>query len=172
MFKHLLVPLDGSRLAEAALPLAQELAQRFGSNITLLCVPEIPLLPLAGDNAGSARYWQELRQTAYDDALGYLKKQKAMLDNTVPSSTINVQVLNNMPPADAILYFTETAGADSIVMSTHGRGGFQRWVYGSVASKVLSHSVVPILLVRAQEEFDFELPKIRDLEDIRSHELV
>ena len=55
-------------------------------------------------------------------------------------------------------------------MNTHGRGGFRRWVYGSVANKVLSHSSVPILLVRANEEFDLELPTIRDLADMRSHE--
>ena len=93
-----------------------------------------------------------------------------MLADMLPSATINIQVVSNMPPADAILYFAETAKADTIVMNTHGRGGFRRWVYGSVANKVLSHSSVPILLVRANEEFDLELPTIRDLADMRSHE--
>lgn len=170
MFKHLLVPLDGSHLAEAALPLAQELAQRFGSTITLLRVPDNPMLPLTGGNEATARYWHELRQTAYDEALAYLEKQQVLLAEAAPSATIDIEIVSNMPPAEAILYFAETIKADTIVMNTHGRGGFQRWVYGSVANKVLSHSSVPILLVRASEEFDLELPAIHDLADMRSHE--
>lgn len=169
MFKHLLIPLDGSHLAETALPLAQELAQRFGSTITLLRVPDNPLVPF-GDNEAAARYWHELRQTAYDEALAYLEKQQALLAEALPSATINIEIVNKMPPAEAILYYADMIKADTIIMNTHGRGGFQRWVYGSVASKVLSHSTVPVLLVRAKEATDFDLPEIRDLADMRSHE--
>jgi hypothetical protein len=68
-------------------------------------------------------------------------------------------------------------GIEAIVMSTHGRGGIRRWVYGSVADRVLQHAHVPVLLVRAQptnnnasEPSVISLPSIEDLEDIRSHE--
>jgi nucleotide-binding universal stress UspA family protein len=57
---------------------------------------------------------------------------------------------------------------DAIVMSTHGRGGLVRWVYGSVADKVLRHADVPVLLVRADaDEFDVELPAVANEADIR-----
>ena len=74
------------------------------------------------------------------------------------------------PAAETILDVAEEVGADTIIMSTHGRGGLSRLVYGSVASKLLSQSPVPIFLVRAEEELDLTLPAIQDLEGIRTSE--
>jgi nucleotide-binding universal stress UspA family protein len=148
-FKRILVPLDGSPLSERALPVAMALAEKFESLIILLrawelSVPSVPAL----DPAVGARV-TELQEHMYEEAERYLETQA----DKVRQQGLNVQaVLSDVAPADGIIRTATTEDVDLIVMSTHGRGGFARWAFGSVADKVARHSHCPVLLVRHTPE--------------------
>ncbi len=149
MFKHILVPLDGSHLAEAALPATMELAAKFNSEITLLRITQPPYIPSHTSGQIYADLMINMRQEAQKIAEAYLKGQKGSLRQQ--GFIVNTLVVQGESPAMAILDVAEGQNIDTIVMSTHGRGGIARWVYGSVADKVLRHADMPILLVRAKE---------------------
>ena len=144
MFKSIIVPLDGSQLAEQALLPAVRLAERFGSELLLLRVvtPERSLPSLAylapraeGDPAAAGR-------SLMDEAQAYLDSLR------LPSAGLRLrtQVLCGAPP-ELIIAAAAEGGADLIVMSTHGRAGLMRLLYGSVAEAVLRGASVPVLLV-------------------------
>jgi nucleotide-binding universal stress UspA family protein len=159
MFKHILVPLDGSRLAEAALPAACELAAKFDSEITLLRVTSSPMLFTNVDGYVYGDLIGTMRQQSRDEATAYLNSHKGVLRQQ--GYIVHAQILENESPATAILDVVEVQNMDGIVMSTHGRGGLVRWMFGSVADKVLRHADVPVLLIRANtDEFDVDLPLV------------
>lgn len=147
MFKHLLVPLDGSHLAETALPAALVLASQFESEITLLRVVRPPYV---ATNVGGGAYAEMiigLRDLARDEATTYLKGHQGSLRQQ--GYKVHAHLNEGESVAEIILDVAAGLGIDTIVMSTHGRGGLGRWVYGSVADKVLRSACVPVLLVRA-----------------------
>ena len=152
MFQHILVPLDGSPLAEAALGPALALADKFGSEITLLRVSVQPYLPTDGLNASYADLIAGLREQALADARTYLATQQGSLRQQ--GYSVHAQVTELEPVAEAILNVAEADKVDTIVMSTHGRGGLSRWVYGSVADRVLRHAHVPVLLIRPENQHE------------------
>jgi nucleotide-binding universal stress UspA family protein len=148
MFKNLLVPLDGSGLAEVALPAAVALAQQFGSNLILLRVVRPP--QVTGQTSGGIAYGEfvaDLRQRAVDEAQQYLHSQQGMLRQQ--GLHVDVVVAEGQNVAELILDNADDLRIDTVVMSTHGRGGLSRWVFGSVADKVLRRAMVPVLLIRA-----------------------
>ena len=149
MFKHLLIPLDGSELAEQALAAATELARQFNSQITLLRVADAPYLLTQATNRSFAELITSLREAERQEAITYLRQ----CQETLQQEGFNVQyaVAEGEPVAEQILQRVKPLGADTIVMSTHGWGGLRRWVYGSVADRVLRHATVPVLLVRGRE---------------------
>ena len=155
MFNHLLIPLDGSRLAEAALAAVLELASRFNSEITLLRVvtPSYTVINM-GDGAYSvyAELLNTLRTQAFQEAEMYLKSHQAMLQQQ--GYKVQIHLAEGEPVAEHILDMAERLDVDTIIMSTHGRGGIGRWVYGSVADKVLRHANVPVLLIRVNPLVD------------------
>lgn len=146
MFTHLLVPLDGSKLAEAALPMALALAGRFESTITLLRVVRPPHFVTSSNDF--TQIYVSLREDMREEATAYiqLKQDDLLTDGFI----VNGRVAEGDSVADVILNAADALGVDAIVMSTHGRGGMKRWVFGSVADKILQQARVPILLVRAQ----------------------
>lgn len=168
MFTHLLVPLDGSELAEIALPMAHAVAERFGSRVTLVRAVHLP--PYIGDGLDFTDLYTNLDQSMQQEAKEYLEHKRKMLNAAGIDADYYLAV--GEPPADAILLAADELGADAIVMSTHGRSGMMRWVFGSVADRVLQRAKVPILLSRvlppAMQEM--QIPALEDLEDIRAHE--
>lgn len=151
MFKRILVPLDGSRLAEAALPAALELASKFDSEVTLLRVVQPPQIMLTHTDGGVyAELLTTLKQEANEEARFYLKAHQNSLRQQ--GYRVNVHITEGEPVAEMILETIASLGCDTIVMSTHGRGGISRWVFGSVADKVLRQASVPVILIRATEE--------------------
>lgn len=159
MFKHLLVPLDGSKLAELALPMAKSIAAQFDSSITLLQVVALPYAVGFGhDSSGSYSDLNSLNQEMKREATSYMEAKRQELQRA--GIQVNVQIVMGKSPAEAILTAVDDFEADTIVMSTHGRGGLMRWVFGSVADKVLRHAHVPIMLVRvpAEEDASREIP--------------
>lgn len=161
MFKHILVPLDGSHLAEAALPAALALASRFDGEITLLRVVRPPYIMTNTGGAVYAELLVALRDQMHEEATAYLKNYQGSLRQQ--GYVAHSHITEVEPVAEAILDVAEALGVDTIVMSTHGRGGMSRWVYGSVADKVLRGATVPVLLIRAREEtLDWSTPVTSD----------
>lgn len=166
MFKRLLVPLDGSHAAESALPAALELAAKFDSEMTLFRVITTPtsLPDIEGRAYGNLHF--EMRQHLYYEADTYLK----LLRNSLRQQgyIVHHQVKENESPANAILEMADAQAMDAIVMSTHGWGGLARWMFGSVADKVMRRTDIPVVLIRANEL----VPPLRAETDLRVRESV
>ena len=154
MFEVILVPLDGSELAEQALPPALEIRSKFGSKLILvrsveslaqhmLQAPIIVEQPAAA--AATVELMEEVVESEHDEATKYLQGLLRKSGEDVEA----VVVEGN--PADAISEFAKQRGVGLIAMSSHGRGGLGRLVFGSVADAILRHSEVPVLLIRSKE---------------------
>ncbi len=149
MYEKILVPLDGSSLSELALPHAEALAQHFRSEILLVRVYQPFVVPFDLYTLGpdvTDSYNQELQTQAEQETRDYLNHiQKRLRLKNIRSRCF---VLGGVV-TESILDTAETEAVDLIVMSTHGRSGLSRWVYGSVASKILQVASCPVFLVRA-----------------------
>ena len=145
MYKRILLPLDGSALAEQALPHAIAQAERFQAELVLLKVLE--LLPkdrrLSGD---LVRATYELTTRL---AREYLESVAVRVQ--AQNMPVRVIIVEGRPHVE-IVRFAETNEVDLIVISTRGQSGISRWLMGSVADRVVRGASVPVLLVRAQKE--------------------
>lgn len=141
MFRHLLVPLDGSRLAESALPAAGALASRLPARMTLLHVLEsAPPQSVHGD--------RHLGRAAEADA--YLHGAADWLQvRGVQAETVVLPQAGDV--AATIAACGRATGADLIVIATHGRSGVRGLLYGRVAQQVLQRGDVPVLLIPSSE---------------------
>lgn len=137
--KHVLVPLDGSALAEAALPHALELAEAFGAKITLIRVA--PFSVEAFPMMVPAMYWPALDDDLVASATAYLEKVRSSIEQP-----LEIKVLQGAR-ADVLLSFVEANAVDLVVMTTHGRAGVQRALLGSTADRMLEGRA-PVLLIR------------------------
>lgn len=143
MIKKILVPLDGSQLAENALPYAEEMARKFEAQLVLIQVLQ-PKVMMAEFEPG---FFNDAIKQEHDSAKIYLHNLKDRIGFFhIP---VEVEVLDGGAVADTIIDYANETETDLIVMNTHGRSGFSRWVYGSVANKVLQHAHCPVFLVRA-----------------------
>jgi nucleotide-binding universal stress UspA family protein/predicted transcriptional regulator len=152
MSRVLVVPLDGSERAEAALPWAVRLAQSQELSIALVrATPPSYLVAPAMD--GSMPYlapetYEELRLAQLDAAATYL----AEAHSRVAAEGITVETISREgDPANMILDVADELGAIAVVLATHGRGGVERFVLGSVAERIVAQATIPILLIRAPE---------------------
>jgi nucleotide-binding universal stress UspA family protein len=140
MPKTILVPLDGSALAERALPEAEALARQTGA--ALLLVRILPLPTALTASAGAAGEAAPEARAFLDRHAGHLVARGLVTDTRVIYGD----------PAEAILQEAASRDAATIVMATHGRTGLGRLVFGSVAEAVLRRATAPLLLVRAWDE--------------------
>jgi nucleotide-binding universal stress UspA family protein len=143
VIEHLLVPLDGSETAESALPHAEAIARLLSARITLARVPETTVVPVM---SGAIWVTEEVEvEAAAQEAERYLdqvRRRPGLAD-------LDVDVRVPDPPVAAgLLDAIAASGAGLVVMTTHGFSGFKRWVFGSVADKVLHASHVPVYLIR------------------------
>jgi nucleotide-binding universal stress UspA family protein len=161
MFEKVLVPLDGSELAEAVLPFVAELSERCAAEIILLRVVPVPhdtataavyqpsmSLPGTAEDEVVARhpiYREQEMESARAETVRSLARAKERLSKV--AEQVRVEVVFGRP-AKRIVDFAEKEKVDLIAMSSHGRTGFGRWVVGSVADRVLRATAVPILLIR------------------------
>ncbi|MCB0190867.1 MAG: universal stress protein [Anaerolineae bacterium] len=155
MFKRILVPLDGSELAEQALPLAVALGHQFNSHLILIRMVEFtyPSLFMPHMTSATAVSMSETYEQAKQEAHHYLLAQQKKLQ----ADGINAQIiLCEAEAAEGIIYNAKENQVDCIVMSTHGRSGLARWTLGSVADKVARHAPCPVLLARQHNAFDQE----------------
>jgi nucleotide-binding universal stress UspA family protein len=136
----ILVPVDGSALAEAALPRALELAEVSGARVLLLRAAQAPTVPGVDPTEAQVRVVRE--------AETYLAQLRQRLTREG-----GVKVETSVwygPAAHAIVEAARLHRADEIVMTTHGRSGLGRLLLGSVAESVLRGTTTPILLLRAE----------------------
>jgi nucleotide-binding universal stress UspA family protein len=148
MTTNILVPLDGSRLAEQALPTAATLAQELEAGLVLLHAisfpPDIKDI-LAHANLETDVSVEQLEAKAED----YLRQAAEQLTK----KGLRVQrTVRHAEAAEAIIDYAHGADVGQIVMATHGYSGISRWAYGSVTERVLHLSRVPLLLVRAPSQ--------------------
>ena len=159
MYTHLLVPVDGSAAAEAALPHVRALAERFGARVTIVRVtvaPETLIMETSmgapgAPDAGPLIDPTPVVEAEHEEATEYLEHLRDRLQSGGLQVTMDVE---EGAPAHTIVDRARALGADLIVMSTHARGGLGRLVWGSVADSVLRHTPCPVLLVRVPEDAD------------------
>jgi nucleotide-binding universal stress UspA family protein len=146
MFKRILVTLDGSDLSERALQPAFELAEKFAAQVTLLRVIAVdaPVLASAGTGPQFLNLRDMREERERDEANAYLHAIEAQWRATgVP---VAARVAVGAAP-EMIVQAAEQCDAHLIVMSTHGRSGLNRFLYGSVAEAVLRGTQIPLLLI-------------------------
>ena len=142
MYSCLLLPMDGSELAEVALPYAEELAGRLGSRIVLLNVTEPSV---------SSRPVRRMTQCYLDSVAKDIKDGAAKYLSTPGEREVKIEtVIKEGNPAEEILKYAEEENVTQIMLATHGRTGLSRWALGSVAFKVGTASVKPVALIRAK----------------------
>ena len=125
MYRHILIPTDGSELAERGVAHGLALAKSIGAKVSAIYVVE-PLLAVTGDFASVL------------DRVANAAKEAG-----VSCETIQVE---NVPPHEAIIAAAEDKGCNLIVMSWHGRSGLSTLLIGSVTNKVLTHAKIPVLV--------------------------
>ncbi|HHS97552.1 MAG TPA: universal stress protein [Chloroflexi bacterium] len=155
MYRKVVVLLDGSELAEQVLPHVADIVRGRDSEVHLLSVAPVvaPPIAVAVDiypvyaTAEFLAAQEAERQRIERDLKEYLAR---VAERLRPVASAVHTVVRFGQPAEEILAYAEEIGADLIAMCTHGRSGLSRWVYGSVADKVLRGAKCPVLLVRVR----------------------
>lgn len=145
LYERILVPTDGSAGVERAVRHAVDLASVHGATVHALYVVNVAshaTLPMEGAFEGVT----EMLRTDAEDAVGMV--EAVADDYDVPVETAIIEGT----PSTEIVRYAEEEGCDLVVMGTHGRGGIDRLLLGSVAEKVVRGSNVPVLTVRVDED--------------------
>jgi nucleotide-binding universal stress UspA family protein len=168
MYKKMLVPLDGSEVADVAFAYTKELAGRLGLDVLLLhvCKPEEQEL-------------QPMHRVYIEHAAETIRQHQETVQNGTNTGSdikqIDVRgVLAVGDPADEILRCADRHSVDLILMATHGHSAMRRWSIGSVAIKILRASTVPVWLIRAGIPYELvhdRFPRITVLVPLDGSEL-
>ncbi len=145
MYQKILVPLDGSKLAECVVEHVKSIATGCQvPTVVLLRVVEPLILPANLPDKMAVDAYRDANVEAEDQAKNYLSE----MEERLKAEGIAVETdIADGPPADEILKYAEKNGIDLIVMSTHGRSGVSRWFFGSVTDRVVRQSLTPVLTV-------------------------
>jgi nucleotide-binding universal stress UspA family protein len=144
MINSIVVPLDGSELAESVLPTAVEVAKTLDLDVVLCRAYELAASAYYGSEAYLPNY-EEMRQQVKAEAEGYLA-EKANAFKAAGLPRVSWVALEGSG-AEEIVRYTHTHRDALVAMSTHGRSGINRWVLGSVTERVVRHSDGPVLVV-------------------------
>ncbi|MGH2409429.1 MAG: universal stress protein [Chloroflexota bacterium] len=143
MYKRMLVPLDGSLLAEAVLPLVERLASVCGATVVLLHVLE---------RSAPATVHGDRHLTTLDQAENYLRETAARLEARGARTRTHAHEAPEGDVARSIVDHASEESADLIVLCTHGRGRVRELLFGSIAQQVVRRGVTPVLLARVAED--------------------
>ncbi|MBI2166452.1 MAG: universal stress protein [Chloroflexi bacterium] len=154
MYSRVVVPLDGSPLAEEVLPYAEALAQRCNAELYLVEVVPLPTqvagmgLGGAGDLGGASPIVIDALASALDTEVSQSKAYLERVSQQLKAKGLSVrwEVLRGSA-ASQIIKFAQEKGGDLIAISSHGRSGLSRMFFGSVADKVLRQSGLPVLVI-------------------------
>jgi nucleotide-binding universal stress UspA family protein len=144
-FQSILVPLDGSKLAEEALPLAQAIAERANGKLKLVLVHE----PVIWMEPGPGYAKVELAMQKADRE--YLRSVTARVRERL-GRRVSSAMLQGISPAQTLATHIRELGTDLVIMTTHGRGGFRRAWLGSVTDQLIRTSEIPVLVVGSGED--------------------
>ena len=147
MYQHILIPTDGSEVAERAVTHGLSLAKFVGAKITVIIVEErLGVLGVSGlAQHGAFSELTKLEEQIKKDATSVLDRvANAAKKAGVPCDTIQVE---GVQPYEAIVATATDRGCDLIVMASHGRSGLSAVVLGSVTNKVLTYTKTPVLVV-------------------------
>ena len=142
MYRHILIPTDGSELAEHGVTHGLALAKSVGAKVSVIFVVE-PFPEMTGRYLETVARFVELRKEQASSALD--RATNAAKEAGVSCGTIQVE---NAQAHQGIIAAAEDKGCDLIVMSSHGLSGFSMLLIGSVTSKVLTSAKIPVLLCR------------------------
>jgi nucleotide-binding universal stress UspA family protein len=148
LVNRILIPLDGSELSKLALPVGEELATKLKVSVTLFQMAK--MIRFYGDGTGTMAY---IDYTKFDeDEEKRVSSEMIALQKELKEKGLDVTsvVTSGFDAAAEIIDVCKKTGTDLVVMSTHGRSGLGRWVFGNVAEKVLRHGETPLLLVHAR----------------------
>jgi nucleotide-binding universal stress UspA family protein len=153
MFERILVPLDGSKVGEAALPVIGQLVDKLApsSKVEITLIGVITLLRhwvVVGEASAPVSYTEDELKIIKERVSDYLETTAEAIQK--PNVSFKTIVASGNA-SDEILKAVEEIKADIIAMSTHGRSGLRRLAFGSITDKVLHGSRVPVLMVRAPE---------------------
>lgn len=144
MFKHILVPVDGSNTAQVAVSKATDLAKAFACSVTVIYV--IDPYPFTGVGTDFAYGQAEYLSAATAEANAAVHAAKESFVNA--GVTVDTSVVEAHTVWRGIVQAGTTLNADLIVIGSHGRSGLEKLVLGSVTQAVLSHTKLPVLVVR------------------------
>ncbi|MFH1382190.1 MAG: universal stress protein [Chloroflexota bacterium] len=149
LYKTILVPLDGSELAECSLAHVQAVAS--GCNVTdvilLTVVEPLPTYTVSSFLEAGTAGGDMLKKAETDKEAEATRYVTMMADKLKAQGIAARPVVVSGNAADTILDYATNNQVDMIIMSTHGRSGISRWAYGSVADRVSRHAGVPVLLI-------------------------
>lgn len=147
MYQKILIPLDGSELAECVFPNVEAFIKECRvTNIVFACVVEPTLPSFHGEFPVSMEDLEERDAARQSSAREYLKEAASRLNSE--GAELAVEVLVGRV-AESLSEYAEKNDVDLIIIATHGRSGVTRWVRGSVADKILRSASVPVMMVRA-----------------------
>ncbi len=147
--RRILVPLDGSELSAAALEPAARLAKATGAELLLSRVPTVPgYTTVIPENAGMIPSLLREETVHVSD---YLERLAEPLRERGLAVRCEAAVVTAGTVAEGLLRLAEDEEVDLIMMTTHGRSGIGRWLFGSVADNIVRHAHVPVWLIRSQE---------------------
>lgn len=144
MFSHILVPVDGSEASNQCIDKAIALAQAFNSAVTVVSVIDLYAFAGLGLDAGYGQV--EYLSAATEESNKAIETAKHLF--AAAGIAVNALVIEGQVVYKNILDAAHSADADLIVMGSHGRKGLEKLVLGSVAAQVLSHTHLPVMIVR------------------------
>jgi nucleotide-binding universal stress UspA family protein len=146
--KSIVVPLDGSELAESVLPIVTEIAKKLDLEVFLFRAYTNPYSPFAGGAGAYAVNLEKLLASVRGQARNYLEEKMAELRKQGVEQIS--YLLQEGVAADEIVSMAKHAAESLTVMCSHGRSGVKRWALGSVTETVVRHSIGPVLVMRAR----------------------
>lgn len=145
MYKKIMVPLDGSHIAECVIPHIEAIAKKSSAKVELVTVIEPLEIPTRGQIAISDDEIKKIDSEGKKEANKYLDQVSARLTKAgVKSDTV---ILSGRA-ADRLTRYAVNNDIDLIIMATHGRSGISRMFWGSVAEKILRATEIPVLLIK------------------------
>ena len=145
MFKHLLLPIDGSKLSEAALQKGVEFAKSLNARITgFYVMPEYHIL------AYRTEMVEDTKEEFAKDCRSHADQYLAVVEKAAKAAGVacDTAVATSDHPYEAIIQAAQDKNCDLIMMASHGRRGVQGLLLGSETQKVLTHSKIPVLVYR------------------------
>jgi len=146
MYQKILVPLDGSNLAECVLPHVEALARGCQVKEVVFTRVVEPIYMPAGDYMLDLEQIKKIESELKLEAADYLKKVAAK--TSYAGAGLKTEVLYGRV-AEVLAEYASKNRIDLIIIATHGRSGVSRWVWGSVADRILRSSCTPVFMVRA-----------------------